>query len=92
MTAYPRINARLEIQLSERVDRLCKRTGSTVTHVVRDALTLYCDAHEQQSSVLDVLSALGLVGSMHAPADYAENAKRAYGDVLAEKYAPSKGR
>lgn len=57
-----RINARLDSELSDRLEYVQKETGKSATQVVRESLALYCDSMERRKSPSAILRDTGFIG------------------------------
>jgi hypothetical protein len=60
--AKGRINARLDSELSNRLEYVQKETGKSATQVVRESLALYCDSIEGRKSPFAILQDSGFIG------------------------------
>ncbi len=81
-----RINARIDDELSRRVDELRRRTGQTVTEVIEAALQAWTrDQTAERPSAAEVFASTGFVGSGKGPRDLARNAKKHLSESLARK-------
>ncbi len=83
-----RVNARLDKDLSAAVEQLLRKTGKTISEVMKEALALYLEAQKQKpQSTIDVLRAAGLVGTAEGgPKDLSTNAKRYLTEDLGRKH------
>ncbi len=69
MTSALRLNARLPPELGQKLGRVQRRTGKSVTEIVHAALERYCDEEEAAESLSSVLDEVGLVGCADGPPD-----------------------
>ena len=71
-----RINARLDPGLARKVAAVRRRTGQSVTDIVKQSIEDYCNARLKGSeSALDALAATGFVGCAEGPRDLSERYK-----------------
>jgi predicted DNA-binding protein len=75
MTAALRLNARLTPELGQKLGRVQRRTGKSVTEIVHAALERYCDEVEEAESLVGILEEVGLVGCAEGPADFSASYK-----------------
>lgn len=76
MAGTPRINARLDPALARRIDAVRRRTGKSVTQIVKESLERYCDAVTDEASPYDEL--VELIACAEGPVDLS----REYKEVL----------
>jgi predicted transcriptional regulator len=79
-----RINARLDDELAEKVERLRKKTGKTLTALVEAALEAYVAA-EAPSDSWRAFEDAGFIGVGKGPRDLARNSKQALTTSLRKK-------
>jgi hypothetical protein len=74
--AANRINARLDNDLARKVELVRKRTKRSVSQIVKESLTSYCDAELGQARTAgNGFQTAGFVGCAEGPADYSSNYK-----------------
>jgi hypothetical protein len=71
-----RISASLEPSLARKVAAVQRRTGKSVTDIVKESIETYCDTQlSEAGSTLDALMATGFVGCAEGPEDLSERYK-----------------
>jgi hypothetical protein len=76
-SAANRINARLDNELARRVDLVRKRKGRSLSQIVQESLTRYCDLElAKGGEPLTVLKLAGFIGCADGPADLSSDYKR----------------
>ena len=75
MTTALRVNARLTPELGQKLGRVQRRTGKSVTEIVHAALERYCDEAEETESLVGILEEVGLVGCAEGPVDFSASYK-----------------
>jgi phage terminase small subunit len=80
-----RINARVPRALSQRVQKLAKRDGGTVTDIVEAALSLYCATQEQLPSAFESFRDAGLIGGVSWEPDASVSTKKMLNKSLERK-------
>ncbi len=77
MPSGSRINARLDEGLARKVSLVQKRTRRSLSQVVKESLTRYCDAElSEGGEPLSILKAAGFVGCADGPADLSSGYKK----------------
>jgi predicted transcriptional regulator len=77
MPSESRINARLDAPLARKVSLVCKRTHRSVSQVVKESLTRFCDEQLREGGEpLALLKAAGFVGCADGPADLSSSYKK----------------
>ena len=69
-----RVNARLDAEESELLERARTRTGKSTSAIIKEALRLYC-ADLPKESPLEIFAKHGVVGAVSGPEDLSENYK-----------------
>ncbi len=81
-------SVRLDPQLQERVRRVARQKGLTLSEVHRLALEAYCDAALAEPGC----SRYGdVIGVIEGPPDLAENAGRLFAELMARKHGGHAG-
>ncbi len=80
-----RINARIDDQLASRVEAVQRRTGLSVTDLVRRGLTQVCDAVEERDDALAIFTRHGFVGCGDGVEDGASRVKERVRARLTDK-------
>lgn len=81
-----RINARIEGDLARKVAQVRKRKGLSVSDIVKQSLTRFCDAEiEASGGSYDALAAAGFLGCAEGPSDLSSNYKAHLTDSLNRK-------
>ncbi len=71
-----RINARLDDDLARKLEIVRRRTKRTLSQIVKESLTKYCDAELGQAPPAgSSFQAAGFIGCAEGPADYSSNYK-----------------
>ncbi len=83
-----RVNARLDKDLAAAMEQVLRKTGKTISQVMKEALGLYLEAQKQKPQrTIDVLRAAGVVGTAKGgPKDLSINAKRYLTEDLGRKH------
>ena len=77
MPSESRINARLDEPLARKVSLVCKRTHRSVSQVVKESLTRFCDEQLREGGEpLALLKSAGFVGCADGPADLSSSYKK----------------
>ena len=77
MPSQCRINARLDAALARKVGLVQKRTHRSLSQVVQESLTRYCDEElSEGGEPLSILKAAGFVGCADGPADLSSAYKK----------------
>ena len=77
MRSECRINARLDKALARKVSLVQKRTRRSLSQVVKESLTRYCDAElSEGGEPLPILKSAGFVGCADGPADLSSGYKK----------------
>lgn len=77
MRSECRINARLDQALARKVRLVQKRTHRSLSQVVKESLTRYCDEElSEGGEPLAILKSTGFVGCADGPADLSSGYKR----------------
>lgn len=77
MPSECRINARLDKALARKVSLVQKRTRRSLSQVVQESLTRYCDAElSDGGEPLAILKSAGFVGCADGPADLSSAYKK----------------
>ena len=77
MASAARINARLDEALARRVGLVSKRTNRSVSQIVKESLTRYCDEELRDGGEpLALLKSAGFVGCADGPADLSSDYKK----------------
>ena len=72
-----RINARLDEALARKVGLVQKRTHRSLSQVVQESLTRYCDEElSEGGEPLSILKSAGFVGCADGPADLSSDYKK----------------
>jgi hypothetical protein len=72
-----RINARLDKTLARKVSLVQKRTRRSLSLIVKESLTRYCDAElGEGGEPLSILKSAGFVGCADGPADMSTGYKK----------------
>jgi len=86
MRSECRINARLDKTLARKVSLVQKRTRQSLSQVVQESLTRYCDAELSEGrEPLAILKATGFVGCADGPADLSSGYKKHLARSLGRK-------
>ena len=81
-----RINARLDDELARRVDLVRKRKRRSVSQIVQESLSRYCDQElGQDGEPLAILKAAGFIGCADGPRDLSSDYKQELGRSLRRK-------
>ena len=81
-----RINARLDKELAQKVSLVRKRTSRSLSQVVKESLTRYCDEELRESGqALSILRSAGFVGCADGPEDLSSGYKKALARSLGHK-------
>jgi hypothetical protein len=87
MASPSRINARLDKTLARKVSLVQKRTRRSLSLIVQESLTRYCDAELGDSGdPLSVLKSAGFVGCADGPKDLSTGYKKELTRSLGHKY------
>jgi hypothetical protein len=85
-SAVNRINARLDDELARRVDLVRKRKRRSVSQIVQESLSRYCDQElGQGAEPLSILKSAGFIGCADGPADLSSEYKQELGRSLRRK-------
>jgi hypothetical protein len=77
MPSECRINARLDKALARKVSLVQKRTRRSLSQVVQESLTRYCDEElSEGGEPLSILKSAGFVGCADGPADLSSSYKK----------------
>ena len=77
MRSECRINARLDKELAQKVSLVRKRTSRSLSQVVKESLTRYCDEELRESGQpLSILRSAGFVGCADGPEDLSSGYKK----------------
>jgi hypothetical protein len=57
-----RINARLDAELSSRLEYVQRETGKSTTQILRESVALYCDFIKSRESPAAILRDMGFIG------------------------------
>jgi len=86
MSSESRINARLDKPLARKVSLVCKRTHRSVSQLVKESLTRFCDEQLREGGEpLALLKAAGFVGCVDGPADLSSSYKKELTGSLGRK-------
>jgi hypothetical protein len=81
-----RINARLDKELAQKVSLVRKRTSRSLSQVVKESLTRYCDEElRKDGEPMSILKAAGYVGCADGPEDLSSDYKRHLTQTLGRK-------
>lgn len=69
-----RVNARLDAEESELLERARAQTGKSTSAIIKEALRLYC-ADLPRESPLEIFTRHGVVGAVSGPEDLSANYK-----------------
>jgi hypothetical protein len=76
-SAPNRINARLDAELARRVDLVRRRKRRSVSQIVQESLSRYCDQElGDDGEPLAILKSAGFIGCADGPADLSSEYKR----------------
>ena len=77
MRSESRINARLDQALARKVGLVCKRSHRSLSQVVKESLTRYCDEELRDGGEpLAILSSAGFVGCANGPEELSSDYKK----------------
>ena len=77
MRSECRINARLDKALAQKISLVRKRTSRSLSQVVKESLTRYCDEELRESDQpLSILRSAGFVGCAEGPEDLSSGYKK----------------
>jgi hypothetical protein len=77
MLSESRINARLDEALARKVSLVCKRTHRSVSQIVKESLTRFCDEQLcEGGEPLALLKSAGFIGCADGPADLSSSYKK----------------
>ncbi len=86
MPSQCRINARLDKTLARKVSLVQRRTRRSLSQVVQESLTRYCDQElSDGGEPLSILKAAGFVGCADGPADLSSSYKKGLTRSLGRK-------
>ena len=86
MRSEGRINARLDKELAQKVTLVRKRTSRSLSQVVKESLTRYCDEELRDSGQpLAILKSAGFVGCADGPEDLSSGYKKDLARSLGRK-------
>ena len=81
-----RINARIDDELSQRLDELRQRSGQTLTEIIEAAIRSWTtEKLGERPSAAKVFASTGFIGSGKGPRDLARNAKQYLTESLVKK-------
>ena len=80
-----RINARIDDALASRLDAVQRRTGSSMTELVRRGLVRVCDEVEERADALEIFERHGFVGCGDGVEDGATQVKERVRHRLRQK-------
>lgn len=85
-----RLNARIDDELAEKLDRLRRRTRMSITEIVRASIELYYERHRAQEAADArlILEEAGFVGCADGDADLSTTYKERLDDSLSGKAGP----
>ena len=87
MASECRINARLDKTLARKVSLVQKRTRRSLSLIVQQSLTRYCDAElGEGGEPLFILKSAGFVGCADGPEDLSSDYKKALTRSLGRKH------
>jgi hypothetical protein len=87
MASASRINARLDKTLARKVSMVQKRTRRSLSLIVQESLTRYCDAElGEGSEPLSILKSAGFIGCEDGPADLSTGYKKELTRSLGRKH------
>jgi hypothetical protein len=80
-----RVIARIDDDLARRVEHLRRKTGKTMSQLVKEGLAQLCDADAQAGNAHQRLLAAGFVACGDGPDDLSERYKEVLADTLRRK-------
>jgi hypothetical protein len=87
MAGASRINARLDSELARKVSLVQKRTRRSLSLIVQESLTRYCDAElGEGGEPLSILTSAGFVGCADGPKDLSTGYKKELTRSLGRKH------
>lgn len=87
-SSVTRVNARFDAARMEKLERLAKMKGLSLSDVIRDAIDHYAENHRSADApnAHQIAQRIGLVGCGTGPADLASNAKRYFAQGQRKKH------
>ena len=80
-----RVIARIDDELARRLEQLRRRTGKTMSQLVKEGLAQLCEAEARGASAHQRLLGAGFVGCADGPERLSDRYKQLLGDVLRGK-------